>query len=166
MNFNKIFSLLAMIFFVASCANKNVTETTQASEIPQAVANTFDAAAVADSMCECMENAMKDIAEKDATTMASLQKRCEKQGLVAFGNFKSDATKVAAVNAMIEQNCSHLAAANTLPLQSQVQSAKGQSAQQKAKAQMSDFKNQAANKPEPKRSKKTGTKPKLEMEIE
>ncbi|MFK7932898.1 MAG: hypothetical protein AB8G22_05270 [Saprospiraceae bacterium] len=166
MNFNKIAYLLIFVFFAASCANKNVSDAAQTSETAQSVANTFSADAVATAMCECMEKLVKETAEDKNTTMASLQKRCEKQGAVEFGNFKNDATKVADVNRMINENCSHLAAANTSPLQSQVQSAKGKTTTQKTKQQMADFKEGKTKKTEPKRKKSTGDKPKLEVEIE
>lgn len=170
MNFNSLIVFSFTIFLLASCANKNVSDVPQSNETAQAVANTFSADAVALAMCECMESAMKEATDRkdkmDAATMARMQKSCEKQGVVAFGNFKNDATKVAAVNAMIDENCGHLAASNPMPLQGQVQPAKGTSKQQQTKNQMADFKDQKNNKPEPKRKKNNGKKPKLEIEIE
>lgn len=160
------FILFALIgISITSCANKNVNET---QNITQEVnmANEFNANTVADAMCECMETAMSQQNDKKAANALTVaQKNCEKQGIIKFGDFKNDAAKVAEVNAMIDKNCGHLALSNAMPLQGQVQPAKGESAKSQTEKEMTLYKKtNTTGKTNPKR-KKTKT-PKIEEEIE
>lgn len=166
MNLNTTISLLLAVILVTSCANQNVADVPATENVK--TANTFDANAVAVAMCDCMENALQDNktnSKANTPTIAVLQKQCEKRGIVAFGDFKNDPTKVSEVNALINKNCGNLAAANNSPLQHQARAATTKTTQQKTQQQMIDFKGDKSEKPlkQPRKPKNT---PKLEIEIE
>lgn len=165
MHFSKFIILTLASFFILSCANKNVNETQNLTETVTN-SNEFNAETVANAMCDCMETIMAEQQDKKvANAMAVAQRSCEKQGIVKFGNFKNDTEKVMAVNAMIDKNCGHLALSNAMPLQGQVQPAKGTSTKNSVQKEMNLYKKEkTAGKTNPKRKKTE--KPKIEVEIE
>ncbi|MEL7020049.1 MAG: hypothetical protein AAGK47_00440 [Bacteroidota bacterium] len=155
MNIVKSAIVLLAITSMTACANKNVPDSTTITEnAPTAVAATpadFDAENVATAMCNCMEDAIKTQKTKKVTinegAMASMQKRCEKQGLESFGNFKGDKEKVVAVNQKITEICAHLSASVDMQLQHRVMPTKDNIKMIDTQKQMLKYKENSPSKP-------------------